>query len=63
MGILGAVLRVSSEEHAKDDHYGWDRCGENGGRGILVVVVELSNKHAGDDIQTLEGANCEACIC
>jgi hypothetical protein len=59
--VLRAVLRVSSEEHANDDHHGGDRGGEDRGGRVSVVVVQLSNEHAGDDVEALEGANGETC--
>lgn len=63
VGVLGAVLRVSGDEHANDDHDGRDGRREDRGRGVLVMVVEFGDEHSRDDVQTLEGTNCETCTC
>ena len=62
VGVLRAVLRVASEKHAEHDHQGWDGRGEDGGRGVLVMVMEFGDEHACDDIETLEGTNCETYV-
>lgn len=61
MGVLRVVLWVASEEHAKNNHHSGYRRGEDGGCGVFVVVVEFGDEHACDDVQTLEGSNCETC--
>ena len=63
MRILGAVLRIAGDEHAKNDHDGWDGRRKNRRRGIFIVVVQFGDEHACDDVQALEGSNCKACTC